>query len=197
LATAGTWTITLYGTPAGSSTELTLDSSLVTIMLPASPVLTAPTSAAGGATYTVSWTATNPANSYELQEATDPLFVAPGSWSVSGTSRQFSHAPLSTTTYRYRSRAVVDCGGTQVSGWSNVGSTTIQAGTLEVVGQTITSTVTYQAAIQVVAGPNVVVSSPGHLTLRAGVKVVLRNGFSVGPGAKFTASLDPSLIPPA
>jgi hypothetical protein len=197
LATAGTWTITLYGTPAGSTTELTLDSTPVTILLPAAPALTAPFSVANGATYTVSWTATSPANSYELQESTDPSFVVADTWIVSGTGRQFNHAPASNTTYRYRSRAIVTCGGTQASAWSNIGSTTVQGGTLELTGQTISTTVTYQAGIQVFAGPNLTVTSPGQLTLRAGVQVVLRNGFSVGPGARLTAAVDATLIPPS
>jgi hypothetical protein len=196
VATPGTWTITLYGTPAGGGTELTLDSNPVTIVLPAAPVLTAPSGAAYGATYAVSWTATSPSNSYELEEATDPSFVVAETSSVSGTSRQFSHVPQSTTTYLYRCRAAVSCGGTQTSAWSNVAQTAVQGSTLELTGQTIATPVTYEAPLEVLVGPSVTVTNPGQLTLRAGVRVVLRNGFTVGPGARFTAAVDPSLVPP-
>jgi hypothetical protein len=196
LTTPGTWTITLYGTPSGGTTEVTLDSTQVTIVLPAAPALAAPSSAAYGATYTVSWSATSPGNGYELQEAADPSFVVADSWSVSGTSRQFTHAPVSTSTYYYRSRAAVSCGGTQTSAWSSASQTAVQGSTLEVTAQTITTTVTYVAPLHVLAGPSVTVTNPGQLTLRAGVQVVLRNGFSVGSGARLTATLDPSLIPP-
>jgi hypothetical protein len=33
------------------------------------------------------------------------------------------------------------------------------------------------------------------VTVRAAVRVVLTNGFSVGPGATFHAGIDPSLAP--
>jgi hypothetical protein len=157
--------------------------------------LAAPSSAAYGATYTVSWSATSPGNGYELQEAADPSFVVADTWSVSGTSRQFTHAPVSTSTYYYRSRAAVSCGGTQTSAWSSASQTAVQGSTLEVTAQTITTTVTYVAPLHVLAGPSVTVTNPGQLTLRAGVQVVLRNGFSVGSGARLTATLDPSLTP--
>lgn len=196
IATPGTWTITLYGTPTGSTTELTLDSNPVTVAAPAAPVVTAPAAAGSGAAYTVGWTATSPGGMYEVEEANDPFFTTPDAWSVSGTSRQFNHAPESTTTYFCRCRAVVSCGGTQASAWSNVGQTTVQGSTVEVVSQTITTTVTYQAASQVLAGPSVLVSNPAQLTLRAGFRVVLRNGFSVGPGARLTVAVDPLLAPP-
>jgi hypothetical protein len=195
LATPGSWTITLYGTPSGGTAELTLDSNLVAITLPAAPGLTAPPGAAYPATYTLSWTATSPANSYELQEATDPSFAAAETWSVSGTNRQFSHAPQFTTTYYYRCRATVSCGGTQSSAWSNLDQTLVQGSTVEVTGQSITSMVTYEAPVQVLAGPSVTVASPGQLTLRAGTEVILRNGFAVGSSATFIAAVDPSLAP--
>ena len=43
------------------------------------------------------------------------------------------------------------------------------------------------------AGPALSIVSPGNVTLRAAQAVILRNGFSVGSGARLTAALDPSL----
>jgi len=45
------------------------------------------------------------------------------------------------------------------------------------------------------AGPALSIVSPGNVTLRAAQAVILRNGFSVGSGARLTAALDPSLAP--
>jgi hypothetical protein len=44
---------------------------------PSSPTLTAPASGTSGSDFTVSWSATSPLNTYELQEADNPSFAAP------------------------------------------------------------------------------------------------------------------------
>jgi hypothetical protein len=94
---------------------------------PVAPVLAAPAAAASGADYTVSWTATSPDNTYELQEATDPSFSVATTYAVTGTSRVFNHAPASPTDYYYRVRATSTCGGGTISTWSNTGQTTVSA----------------------------------------------------------------------
>ncbi len=75
-----------------------------------------PSSPTGGETYTLSWTAAPDADSYQIEEATDPSFTDPESSTVSGTSTTYSHDVAQTTTYYYRVRAVRDCGAS--SAWS-------------------------------------------------------------------------------
>ena len=191
LATTGIRTVTLYGTPAGG-TELLLDSHEVTVALPGAPALSAPGGAGSGATYEVSWTATSPGNGYELQEATEASFAFPEIFTVAGTSRPFAHAPVATTTYSTRVRALAACGAVNYpSAWSNTGATTVEGSTIEVQEQTVSTTVTIEATDQVLAGPGLVVTAPGQLFLRAGTRVVLRNGVAVGPGARLTVALGP------
>jgi hypothetical protein len=61
--------------------------------------------------------------------------------------------------------------------------------------QTITTTETFTSCSTITAGPAFRVASPGDVTFHAATSVILTNGFSVGPGATFTAGLDPSLAP--
>jgi glucose/arabinose dehydrogenase len=52
-----------------------------------------------------------------------------------------------------------------------------------------------QACLTVTAGPYAIVA-PGDVTLLAGQRIVLRNGFSVGSGATFSGAIDPVLALP-
>ena len=61
--------------------------------------------------------------------------------------------------------------------------------------QTISTSASYQACHAILAGPALAVDAPGALTLRATTLVVLRNGVSVGPGARLTVGIDPTLAP--
>ena len=56
---------------------------------------------------------------------------------------------------------------------------------LDLTTQTITVTLVYEACRSIAAGPAFAIVSPGVVTFRA-PSVVLKNGFSVGPGAEFT-----------
>jgi uncharacterized repeat protein (TIGR03803 family) len=60
---------------------------------------------------------------------------------------------------------------------------------------TITTTQTYTSCSTLTLGPAFRVEAPGNVTVRAAVRVSLRNGFSVGSGGTFAAGLDPSLAP--
>jgi hypothetical protein len=62
-------------------------------------------------------------------------------------------------------------------------------------GQTIDTTETFESCDTLKAGPTLAIVSPGNVTLRAAQAVILRNGFSVGSGARLTAALDASLAP--
>jgi hypothetical protein len=87
--------------------------------VPAGPVPAAPGTAPSGTTYQVSWTATSPEDSYEIQEATDASFGGATTYAVTGPSRQFNHAVWATQAYYYRVRALHDCtGSTSRSTWS-------------------------------------------------------------------------------
>jgi phage tail-like protein len=55
---------------------------------------------------------------------------------------------------------------------------------------------THESCGVLLAGPALGVVSPGDLRLRAADLVVLRNGVSVGSGARLTLELDPTIPPP-
>jgi hypothetical protein len=66
--------------------------------------------------------------------------------------------------------------------------------TTTVTDQAFTAAQLFQSCYSIVAGPTVsTTTAAGHLTLRAANRVVLRNSFSVGTGARLTIGLDPSL----
>ena len=60
---------------------------------------------------------------------------------------------------------------------------------------TVTTTVTYTSCGTLTLGPAFRVESPAHATLRAAVRVIMANGFSIGSGAVVAAGLDPALAP--
>jgi hypothetical protein len=83
-----------------------------------------------------------------------------------------------------------------VSAWSDIVQTTVINGcVVEVSDRTVTSNETHESCHTLLAGPAVAVVAPGHLVLRGGAVVALRNGVSVGPGARLTVAVDPSLAP--
>jgi glucose/arabinose dehydrogenase len=155
------------------------------------PAIAAPTVTSSALPYTVSWSATNPTGTYQVQEATTPTFAGAATFDVTGTSRQFTHVAGGDTTYLYRVRAVDDCSGTPyVSAWSDIVETAVINGcVVEVSDRTVAGNETHESCHTLLAGPNVAVVSPGHLTLRGGTTVVLRNGVSIGPGARLTIAL--------
>jgi uncharacterized membrane protein len=55
--------------------------------------------------------------------------------------------------------------------------------------QTVSGAASYQACHTILAGPALAVVAPGDLTLRATTLVVLRNGVSIGAGARLTIAL--------
>lgn len=105
-----------------------LTATLGSCVVPAVPELTAPATAASGLDYQVSWTATSPIGSYELQESTDAGFTSPVTTAVSGTTQTLNHTVSSAGTYYYRVRALDTCEGQPiVSGWSATGATSVRA----------------------------------------------------------------------
>ncbi len=109
-----------------SGYSLTVSTDVVTCGTPAAPVLTAPAGADSGASYTVSWTGTSPEPSYQVDEATNGAFTGATTFSLTATSRDFSHTAGAGTTYYYRVRAIDVCGATTYySAYSNAGSTLV------------------------------------------------------------------------
>jgi hypothetical protein len=95
--------------------------------VPAAPELTAPATAVSGVDYEVSWTATSPIGSYELQEATDAAFATAVTIPVTGTSQTRNHVVSPVATYYTRVRALDTCGGQPIaSAWSNIESTMVR-----------------------------------------------------------------------
>ena len=86
---------------------------------PSAPILSDPgTTLPSPANYTVSWSAVSEATSYVLQEATSSDFTSGLlEYSVTDTSKSFSHTVTTTTTYYYRVAAINSYGQ---SDWSNV-----------------------------------------------------------------------------
>jgi len=86
---------------------------------PAAPTASVPAAADSGVSYQLTWSPTSPDNSYDVQEATNASFTGASTWTVTGTSRAFSHVVGGATTYYYRVRARDACGGTTyTSTWS-------------------------------------------------------------------------------
>ena len=165
---------------------------------PAAPVPTAPTGVAGGTPYEVTWTQTSPDGTYELQEATDPSFSDAVTTGVSGAEQDLAHTVAVDTTFYYRVRAVVSCGGgSSVSAWSDEATTLVTASScaLSVAGVSVTGTELYESCGSIGVGPSVAVGSTGSLTLRAAQSVVIKNGFVVGSGGRLTVANDPALAP--
>ena len=69
------------------------------------------------------------------------------------------------------------------------------AGALHLEEETIDTVVTCTAATVLSTGDNVVVVSPGGLTLRAGQAIEIGDGLSVTTGT-LEAEIDPALLPP-
>jgi hypothetical protein len=101
----------------------------VTCEAPASPanLQSSTMSPESSESYVLSWDAVSDADSYEIQEATDPSFSGAATLTVTGTSQSYIHAVSTDTTYHYRVRAQRDCGSD--SAWSNSVSVTVAAGT--------------------------------------------------------------------
>jgi hypothetical protein len=95
--------------------------------VPAAPELTAPATAVSGVDYEVSWTATSPIGSYELQEATDAAFATAVTIPVTGTSQTRNHVVSPVATYYTRVRALDTCGGQPIaSAWSATRTTVVR-----------------------------------------------------------------------
>jgi hypothetical protein len=120
-------------------------------------------------------------------------------------SAQFTYGTLVTLT-------AAKAAGSSFAGWSGEGCSGI--GTCQVTmtqarnvtatfvvnpcgqtlsNQTVTTTQTFTSCDTLTLGPAFRVATPGNVTARAGVRVILTNGFSVDSGAAFKAGLDPSL----
>jgi hypothetical protein len=63
-------------------------------------------------------------------------------------------------------------------------------------GETVSSTESYSSCGSITAGPDFQIVAPGDVELRAATFTVMRNGFSIGMGASFTAEIDPALAGP-
>lgn len=62
--------------------------------------------------------------------------------------------------------------------------------------QTVSSTIQFEACSSLTAGSGFHIEQPGDVTFRAGDRIILEDGFSVGAGARFEAVIDPALQEP-
>ncbi len=88
------------------------------------------------------------------------------------------------------------CQVTMTQAESVTATFTVGCSPLTLSNQTITTTETITSCGTLTLGPALRVQTPGNVTVRAALQVALTNGFSVGPGATFTAGLDLSLAGP-
>ena len=105
---------------------------------PTAPQVSAPSTAAAGSTYNVTWPAVSGATEYFVDESTDAAFPSPSTTTVSTESASFSH-PTANVRYFYRVRAHAKSSTCDtISDNSNVVSVLITSGTgiLTVVGST-------------------------------------------------------------
>ncbi len=82
-------------------------------------------SVASGADYELAWSAVEGADSYRLEEATDPSFAGAAGTDTAQLAVAFSHEVTTDTVYHYRLRAERSCG--EVSAWSGAVSVTVTA----------------------------------------------------------------------
>ena len=66
----------------------------------------------------------------------------------------------------------------------------------ELTGVTVDGVRQEERCDAIAAGPGVVVEGGGNLALRAGRRVVLRDGFSVAAGGRLVVEIDPALADP-
>jgi uncharacterized protein YjdB len=130
-------TATISATASGASAQASVTVSAGCIA-PVAPQVSAPSTAATGSTYSVTWPAVNGATEYVVDESADAAFAAPSTTTVTTTTASFSH-PTANVRYYYRVRAHAKsstCDNT--SGNSNVVSVLITngVGILTVVGST-------------------------------------------------------------
>lgn len=158
---------------------------------PSAPALTAPATAASGASYAVTWTATSPAGTYEIEEATNSGFTGATRVAVSATSRSYTHTVATSTTYFYRVRATVSCGGGLASAWSPSDQTQVAPSGPSTAGAVY---VPGAAALAGVGGSNwrtdLVVHNPGTTSASYEIALLKRDQDNPNP-QKATFSLDP------
>lgn len=114
-------TFTITGSGAGSSVitaslpggggSATANVTVVDCVAPGAVALNAPQESVTGTTYTVSWSASNRASEYIVDESTDASFASPTTRTTTATSLSFSHAVSTDTRYYYRVRSRNAAGG--------------------------------------------------------------------------------------
>jgi uncharacterized repeat protein (TIGR01451 family) len=102
------WTVSASGSPA--CLPVTSDARALTVCNPpAAPVASAVGELTTGQSYTVQWTSLSDASGYELQEATEPTFASPASFTGSAASKTFTRNAQTAASYFYRVRALSAC----------------------------------------------------------------------------------------
>ncbi len=68
---------------------------------------------------------------------------------------------------------------------------------LVLAAETVSTSKGFRGCSSITGGAGFEVVAPGNAAFVAGSLIVLEDGFSVAPGATFTAEIDPSLAPPS
>ncbi len=135
-ASAGSYDLTMSGTPGTYYLRIRAEndcgasdwSNVCTIVVmagPTAPTLNDPTSpVCAGDPYTITWSASQGADNYTIQEATNSSFTSGLVEHItSSTSYQYNHSVSTSTTYYYRVRANSECGGSE---WSDTKSVEVR-----------------------------------------------------------------------
>jgi uncharacterized repeat protein (TIGR03803 family) len=131
----------------------------------------------------------------------DPGAITCGSicswWFVDSTAVTLSAAPATGSSFTGWSGE--GCSGTGTCGvtidQSRSVTATFTSCTVILSDETVSTTETFTSCGTLTAGSSFRIEAPGDVTVRAAVRVILTNGFSVGSGGVFHAGLDPSLTP--
>jgi hypothetical protein len=65
---------------------------------------------------------------------------------------------------------------------------------LDIDNQILSSYQFFEACDTITAGPSMTITSTGDITLRAGNRIVLKNGFKVTDGGRLEIAVDPSAV---
>ncbi|HEX7828828.1 MAG TPA: hypothetical protein VF787_04200, partial [Thermoanaerobaculia bacterium] len=101
---AGTAKITATMGSSTASSNITVTEPQPSCPKPATPQLSAPTSALANTAYSVSWPSVTNATDYVLEESTNAEFTSPSSQTLTTTTASFTHSTAGTR-YYYRARA--------------------------------------------------------------------------------------------
>lgn len=186
------WIIDRFGDVSeydeGNNTAYQAGYQLTVCNEPATPSLLAPGDGTqtSDPTPTFDWSTVSGASSYRIQVDDSSTFSSPAIDTTTAISVFTPSSNLAPGAYHWRVRADKSCG--TPGAWSPAHSLVISGGTSsscdlkQVSNSTVGSTVTHGACRELRGGPALTITGTGDLTLEAGSRVILYDGFTVASG---------------